>query len=82
MWIDWLDADNLSAYAAGLAGLEGSDARNGLASVSMGASGPDYGAGGTGRHGRGAAARLRLAQGHLGPGARPRLRHLGIARAT
>lgn len=46
MWIDWLDADNLSAYAAGLAGLEGSDARNGLASVSMGASGPDYGAGG------------------------------------
>ena len=26
--------------------------------------------------------RLRLAQGHLGPGARPRLRHLGIARTT
>lgn len=37
---------------------------------------------GTGGRGCGAAARLRLAQGRLGPGARPRLRHLGIARTT
>ena len=34
------------AYAARFIGTEGSDARDGLASVSMGASGPDYGAAG------------------------------------
>ena len=41
MRIGWLDADNLSAYAAGFAGLEGRHAWNGPASVPMGASGPD-----------------------------------------
>ena len=44
MLITYPYRNNLSAYAAGFIGLEGGNARNGLAAVPVGGSGHGYGA--------------------------------------
>ena len=44
MLITYPYRNNLSAYAAGFVGMEGGNARNGLAAVPVGGSGPGYGA--------------------------------------